>query len=522
MPSVRVRGGGGFSLPMYYVGLSANRDLEFSRMRTSQFPCIGLAQQKDIFSKTVGTGHARDVPWYGTALSLLRSKRLWGKARHCLHFGRREEGRMPTKVRFPVISCNEGEADNPGPETRVRVASANVTSLKRRWPIACRWEFDVLAVQETKLGEEAQKALEAQVRADGWEPVWGEPMPLRDKVREGNIIGLNVNDARYGGVAVIARDDLPIQKVDPSSQYEYLFEEGRLVHSFLPWEEGRTGVHILSLYGCANAETAEERRSLNMTLYKGVLRYADTLGRVPCLICGDCNPNPAEADLVMEALAGTQWIDVFAEWHGGPDVAPITYSREGPIQGMSGKGATRPDRIVVNREAMVLVASIAMHYDLDNAQHAVLSVTLDKERFGAMYKVQKKPRQFDKEIMRKNAENEVLRERIASRVGRWVTEGRRKMMELVERNNMDEAMQCWAEEAESQLMILQEINGEDENKYRGRSCMPIFKERKSTARLQKNNACAGAITHRHSEIACMQRRVAALAAMTKKQRKMAE
>ncbi len=87
------------------------------------------------------------------------------------------------RKKFPRLPKNEGEADNPGPDERLVIGSANVTSLRKRWPIACRWEFDVLAVQGTKLGEEAQVALAAQIREDGWEPIWGEPMPLRDKVR---------------------------------------------------------------------------------------------------------------------------------------------------------------------------------------------------------------------------------------------------------------------------------------------------------------------------------------------------
>ncbi len=190
----------------------------------------------------------------------------------------------------------------------------------------------------------------------------------------------------------MAKKDLPIQKVTPSVEHEHLFEDGNLVHSYLPWEKGRSGVHILSMYGCASAETLEERRRVNSALYQGTVRYADALGFVPCPICADCNPNLAEADLVTEVLAGTQWFDVFSEWYGGPDQAPITYSREGPTEGMRGKGATRPDRIIAHRSAMMLIVNIDMHYDLDNAHHAVLSVTLDKRRYDATYRVQRKPK----------------------------------------------------------------------------------------------------------------------------------
>ncbi len=208
-------------------------------------------------------GHRRYIWALAVANYLCRGCNAMGTApRLCGHHGRcpsfseltvAVDG--PSLQKRPRTPCNEGEADNPGPRDQITVGSANVTSLRKRWPIASKWDFDILAARETKLGEEAQMALAAQVREDGWEPIWGEPMPLRDRVREGNTVGLNVNDAKHGGVAVLAKRDQPIQQVKPSPSHEHLFEEGRLVHSFVPWERGDSGIHVLSMYGCANAET---------------------------------------------------------------------------------------------------------------------------------------------------------------------------------------------------------------------------------------------------------------------------
>ncbi len=305
------------------------------------------------------------------------------------------DGTIPTRLRPPVVPHNEGEADNPGPEGRIVIGSANVTSLRRRWPIACRWNFDVLAVQETKLGEEAQIALAAQIREDEWEPVWGAPQPLLNKIREGNIAGINVNDAKHGGVGVLVKGGQPVQKVEPRLGSEHLFDEGRLVHAYLPWGDGSSGMYALSMYGYATADNQEERRELNSRLYRGALSYADRMGKVPCVICADCNPNPAEADLVSETLAGSRWTDLFSEWYGGPDAAPVTYSREGPVEGLRGRGATRPDRIILNREALALVMEVGVHYELDNGQHAVLSATFDRSLYEAKYRMQKEPKPFD-------------------------------------------------------------------------------------------------------------------------------
>ncbi len=133
---------------------------------------------------------------------------------------KKEAGHGSGRVRPFWRPRNEVEADNPGPGEQhlLKVASANVTSLRKKWPIMAKWPFDVVAVQEAKLGEEAQRSMGAQIYEDGWVPVWGAPRPLLNKVRAGNEMGINVNDAKHGGVAVLARADEAIQQIRPPQQ----------------------------------------------------------------------------------------------------------------------------------------------------------------------------------------------------------------------------------------------------------------------------------------------------------------
>ncbi len=139
--------------------------------------------------------------------------------------------------KWPLVANNEGEADNPGPRY-LKIASANVTSLRRRWPIAKGWACDVLCVQETMLGEQAQREMEGVLAGDGWTSAWGHPRPLKKKVRAGSKEGQNPYDAQHGGVGVLVRSDHIISKVPHDPMFDYLFDDGHLVHCYVPTEKG--------------------------------------------------------------------------------------------------------------------------------------------------------------------------------------------------------------------------------------------------------------------------------------------
>ncbi len=314
------------------------------------------------------------------------------------------------KQKRPFTRKNEGEADNPGPMhggEYIRIAGANVTSLRKRWPIAKGWPYHALCVQETMLGEQAQKDMEGILATDGWIANRGQPQPLKQKIRAGNDDGRNVNDARHGGVAVICSSELILETVPRDQEYDYLFDDGRLQHSFMPVGSGKVGIHLISLYGHASAESPEERRRLNRELYEGTLSYAQGFGRVPMLIFGDFNPNPAEEDLVEEAIAGTEWTDVHAAWAEGPENAANTFFREGPYEGVVGKGATRPDRVLANREGLAAVKNAWVDYNADNWPHALPVVELDVTCFQAEYCTLVRPKRWDiKQLKEKKGRRE--------------------------------------------------------------------------------------------------------------------
>ena len=87
------------------------------------------------------------------------------------------------------IYRNIGEAANPGPGEvvkNIKIWSANVTSLAKRWEVMCKWEVNIIAAQEVRLGEEAQRIMAARITQDLRVPIMGRPMPLKEgRVSEG-------------------------------------------------------------------------------------------------------------------------------------------------------------------------------------------------------------------------------------------------------------------------------------------------------------------------------------------------
>ena len=57
----------------------------------------------------------------------------------------------------------------------MRVAVANVTSLRLHWHTVADWRADVVLITETRLTVVAQRVMRAQAGASGWQAFWGRP-----------------------------------------------------------------------------------------------------------------------------------------------------------------------------------------------------------------------------------------------------------------------------------------------------------------------------------------------------------
>ena len=119
----------------------------------------------------------------------------------------------------------------------MKVWSANVTSLNKRWPCMAEWEPDVIVAQETRLGSEAQKIMTARITQDGKVPIFASPMPLKGR-KYGEAGGRSraetIWDAQQGGLATIVRLAILAHRVEVMDAFYHLVEERRMEHTYLP------------------------------------------------------------------------------------------------------------------------------------------------------------------------------------------------------------------------------------------------------------------------------------------------
>ncbi len=459
--------------------------------------------------------------WSDTTRDKLRgfiSGRGWRRGRNLS-----SDWRSKRREKRPVEDKNEGEASNPGPSSEVLVlAGANVTSWRKRWPIAQQWPYDIVCLQETMLGEQAQREMEAIMSASSWGVRWGSPQPLKNKPRAGNDEGLNVYDACNGGVAVAFKNTNVVEKVPQEPDFDYLFDEGRLVHCYAPVGTGSSGLHCFSLYGYASATTADERKRLNRTLYNGAIRCARGVGRVPVFIFGDFNPNPGEADLVEEAIAGTEWTDILSAWAGAPEEAENTFLRSGPFPGMKVKGATRPDRVLANREALALVRMAWVDFGRDNGPHAPLVVELNVEAFRATFRTLTLPKPWDYGTVIKNLGDMTTEEKKSLEEEFLGDRQRREIDTVLAEGKISDALLIWAAGAEGYTARAAGVAQRDLKKHTGRSKEVRFREASATAEIQRSKAAQGETSHELILLAKLERRVLELEAKMKRRMRCVE
>ena len=81
----------------------------------------------------------------------------------------------------------------------MRVALANVTSLRLHWHTVAAWRADVVLITQTRLTAVAQQVMRAQAGVSGWQAFWGAPLESR---------GGGIWDAPAGGVAILVRQGI--------------------------------------------------------------------------------------------------------------------------------------------------------------------------------------------------------------------------------------------------------------------------------------------------------------------------
>jgi hypothetical protein len=225
-------------------------------------------------------------------------------------------------------------------------AAAHVADLKAL-------NVDVVMIAEPSLTKGAQKHVTAELAAGdrAYQAIWSAPQPPR--IVPGAI--QSVWDAVPGGTGALSRRPLPIQKAPTSLEGSDLvlpgepdlFAEGRLLHTAIPVGSGRTVVHLLVYYGWSGARSGNaEAKHRNELGLRQALRYAAALGKVPVILAGDMNDEPASSPTLAEALQSGRWWDcalMEAQKQEPPVIPSPTY--------VTASGSSRIDLALLNGEA---------------------------------------------------------------------------------------------------------------------------------------------------------------------------
>ena len=131
----------------------------------------------------------------------------------------------------------------------MRVALANVTSLRLHWHTVADRRADVVLITETRLTAVAQRVMRAQAGASGWQAFWGAPLESR---------GGGIWDAPAGGPVILVRHGIPAKQVFPpkgaprtesDALAQTLWHSTRWCHVLIGPGRGADTLHAQAAYG---------------------------------------------------------------------------------------------------------------------------------------------------------------------------------------------------------------------------------------------------------------------------------
>jgi exonuclease III len=147
-----------------------------------------------------------------------------------------------------------GEAKHPGPSTKFKLLSGNVTSLqvhiKGRQSSLARWIKELgpsaLALQEVRLSAEAQQFCATRLPFLGLNPIFGAPLPYQSWLGRSN---QTIWNAIAGGTLVGAVAPTPIRELPKDQEQNELHEFGRWTRAAIPIGAGHRSFQVTSFYG---------------------------------------------------------------------------------------------------------------------------------------------------------------------------------------------------------------------------------------------------------------------------------
>ena len=288
----------------------------------------------------------------------------------------------------------------------IKLISANINSWNRHGEyILSNWKADILALQETRIGDMKKAGREIACRKKGYTPSFGKGQ------RNQYLQKKAAPTAVQGGVAVVAKDKTcpgMIAAGANSHAARALYEQGRYKRTAIPIKGGKEekeeyALHILVAHNLPQSGEAatilKERNNVRM------MEDAAGQGNQPVILCLGTNQSRGST-VVEEAIRTGRYVDV-AERSAGPEGPEPTFCQDDEmlIKGKKvkwdkftrGPGKTRPDRILVNRVAWELIRSFRLVRESRIPGHIPLEITIDCEAINETEMILKHPKRIEVE-----------------------------------------------------------------------------------------------------------------------------
>ena len=219
----------------------------------------------------------------------------------------------------------------------MRVALANVTSLRPHWHTVADWRADVGLISDTRLTAVAQQVMRAQAGASGWQAFWGAPLESQ---------GGGIWDAQArGGGGILVRQGIPARQILPpkgaprneaGALAQTLWHSTRWCRVLVGLGRGADSLHAQVAYGVS------ARPALNRTFWDHATGYVARLGMPPQLVGGgDLNFDP---DYPLRAPPSVT-ASLLTRRLVGADLEPASALGMDLLCSNQGPEGTRPSRI---------------------------------------------------------------------------------------------------------------------------------------------------------------------------------
>ena len=137
-----------------------------------------------------------------------------------------------------------------------------------------------------------------------------------------------------GGDGILSSGAAPLLDVPGDELAEELRATGRWHDAAIPVKNGRTVVHVASVWGHSGSSSDAALRRVNERLRANSILRMLSMGDVPYFFCGDFNCTLSESRLLAMSKASGKAIDLAETWN---QTVP-TFCRTGPRQGVTGPG----------------------------------------------------------------------------------------------------------------------------------------------------------------------------------------